>query len=185
MGSGIAMVFANAGIPVILKEVSREALDRGLAVIRQKYESSVKRGWMTQQIAGQRLELIRPAHGYEGIAEADIAIEAVYEDVEIKRQVFHELDRVCWPEAILASHTLSLDIDELAAVTSRPFKVVGLHFFAPAHVMKVMEIVRGKSTAPDVITALIALAPRLGKTGVVVGNSRGFVGNREHEAHDG
>ena len=178
MGGGIAMVFANAGIPVVLKEADQAALDRGLANIRKNYAGSVSRGRFTQEFVDERVKLIRPTLGYDGFAEADIVVEAVFEGMELKKQVFGELDRVCKPGAILASNTSTLNIDEIAAATSRPEFVVGTHFFSPANVMRLLEIVRGKRTNKEVIATVLQLSKRLGKIGVVVGNCRGFVGNR-------
>ena len=178
MGGGIAMVFANAGIPVVLKEADQEALDRGLANIRKNYASSVARGRFTQQFVDERLKLIKPTLNYDGFAEADIVIEAVFEGMALKKQVFAELDRVCKPCAILASNTSTLDIDEIASVTSRPEFVLGTHFFSPANVMRLLEIVRGRKTNKEVIATAMQLSKKLGKVGVLVGNCRGFVGNR-------
>lgn len=178
MGSGIAMVYANAGIPVVLKDVTEEALARGMALIHRNYSSSVKKGRLTQAAADQRLKLIRPTLTYEGFSEADIAVEAVFEELELKKSVFADFDKFCSPDAILASNTSTLDIDRIAAMTSAPERVVGHHFFAPPQVMRLIEIVRGAKTAPEVIASSLALAGTLGKVGVVVGNCRGFVGNR-------
>ncbi len=183
MGSGIAMTYANAGLPVILKDASRECLDSGMGAIRQKYENSIKRGRYDPEFVRQRLQLIQPVLTYEGFPEADIVVEAVFEDMELKQQVFTELDGVCKPEAILASNTSSLDIDRIAAVTSRPKQVIGHHFFVPPNVMRLLEIVRGRWTAEDVIASSLALAEKLGKIGVVVGNCRGFVGNRMYHKY--
>ena len=178
MGGGIAMVFANAGVPVLLKETDQAALDRGLANIQKNYASSVKRGRFTQQEVGERLKLIRPALTYDGFADVDMVIEAVFEGMALKRQVFAELDRVCKPGVILASNTSTLNIDEIASVTSRPQFVIGTHFFSPANVMRLLEIVRGKETRKDILATCMQLSKRLGKIGVLVGNCRGFVGNR-------
>lgn len=178
MGSGIAMSYANAGIPVFLKEVSHEALERSLATIRKQYASSVSKGKMTQEEMDRRMSLIRPTLQYDGFEAADIVVEAVFEGMALKKQVFSELDQVCKPDAILASNTSTLDIDEIARATSRPPMVIGHHFFSPAHVMRLLEIVRGKETSRPVIATSMALAKRLGKVGVLVGNCRGFVGNR-------
>ncbi len=178
MGSGIAMVYANAGVPVILKEVSQEMLDRGLGAIRKNYAGSVQRRRFTEEFADQRLTLIRPSLSYDDFADADIVVEAVFENMELKKQVFSELDKVCKPDAILASNTSSLNIDEIASVTGRPHQVIGHHFFAPPNVMRLLEIVRGRATSNEVVASSLALARKLGKTGVVVGNCRGFVGNR-------
>ena len=178
MGGGIAMVYANAGIPVILKEVDQKAQDRGLAAIQKNYANSIKRGRFTQEFVEQRLALIRPTLGYDGFEEADIVVEAVFESMELKKQVFAELDRVVTPQAILASNTSTLNIDEIASATSHPHRVIGHHFFVPPNVMRLLEIVRGKATGSDVIASSMALARKLGKVGVLVGNCHGFVGNR-------
>ncbi len=178
MGGGIAMAYLNAGIPVILKEASRDRLDHGLATIRNNYERSVARGRLTQAFVEQRLEMLRPATGYEGFDEADIVVEAVFESMELKKKVFAELDKAARPDAILASNTSTLDIDEIASVTSRPGQVVGHHFFSPANVMRLLEIVRGQRTSKTVLATSMELARRLRKVGVLVGNCRGFVGNR-------
>jgi 3-hydroxyacyl-CoA dehydrogenase len=178
MGGGIAMVLANSGIPVILKEADQAALDRGLAVIQSNYANSVKRGRLSAQLAEQRLKLITPTLNYDGFSNADLVIEAVFEGMALKKSVFKGLDRVCKPGAILASNTSTLSIDEIAASTSRPAFVIGTHFFSPANVMRLLEIVRGKLTSGEVISTCMQLSKRLGKVGVLVGNCRGFVGNR-------
>ena len=178
MGGGIAMNYANAGIPVILREVTQEALDRGMATIRKNYENSVKKGRFTQEAMNERMALIKPQLGYDGFEEADIITEAVFEGMELKKQVFGELDRVAKPGAILASNTSTLNIDEIASATSRPEFVIGHHYFSPANVMRLLEIVRGKATGKEVIATSMALSKRLKKVGVLVGNCYGFVGNR-------
>jgi len=178
MGGGIAMVCANAGLPVILKDTDQAALDRGLATIEKNYAMSVKRGRFTQQYVDERVKLIRTALDYHDFADADIVIEAVFETMPLKKQVFAELDRVCKKGAILSSNTSTLNIDEIAATTSRPEAVIGMHFFSPANVMRLLEIVRGRRTAKEVIATSMQLAKKLGKVGVLVGNCRGFVGNR-------
>jgi 3-hydroxyacyl-CoA dehydrogenase len=178
MGGGIAMVFANAGIPVLLKEADQAALDRGLANIQKNYASSVKRGRFTQQFVDERLKLIQPTLNYEEFSGVDVVVEAVFEGMALKKQVFGELDRVCKPGAILASNTSTLSIDEIAATTTRPQFVIGTHFFSPANVMRLLEIVRGKATSKEVIATCMQLSKKLGKIGVLVGNCRGFVGNR-------
>ncbi|HSM86081.1 MAG TPA: 3-hydroxyacyl-CoA dehydrogenase NAD-binding domain-containing protein [Candidatus Limnocylindrales bacterium] len=178
MGGGIAMVFANAGIPVLLREADQAALDRGLATIRKNYETSVKRGRLTPQFVEERLKLIKPTLTYDGFGQADMVVEAVFEGMALKKQVFGELDRVCKPGAILASNTSTLNIDEIAQATSRPEAVIGTHFFSPANVMRLLEIVRGKATSKEVIATCMQLSRKLGKVGVLVGNCRGFVGNR-------
>src|SRR5262249_45904773 len=178
MGGGITMAYANAGIPVLLKEVSQEALDHGLAAIRKNYAASVSKGRLTPAQMEQRLALIEPTLTYDRFGEADIVVEAVFEGMALKKQVFAELDRVARPDALLASNTSTLNIDEIASATSRPRQVIGHHFFSPANVMRLLEIVRGAQSSPAVIATSLALAKTLGKVGVLVGNCRGFVGNR-------
>jgi 3-hydroxyacyl-CoA dehydrogenase len=178
MGGGIAMNFANAGIPVLLKETDQAALDRGVNTIRKNYENTMKKGRLTQQQMDQRMELIKPTLTYDGFAEADMVIEAVFEGMALKKQVFGELDKICKPGAILASNTSTLNIDEIAQATSRPESVIGTHFFSPANVMRLLEIVRGKATGKEVIATCMQLSKKIGKVGVLVGNCRGFVGNR-------
>ncbi|HLK32217.1 MAG TPA: 3-hydroxyacyl-CoA dehydrogenase NAD-binding domain-containing protein [Terriglobales bacterium] len=178
MGGGIAMVFANAGFPVLLQDADQAALDRGLAIIQKNYATSVKRGRLTQEFFDSRLKLIQPTLGYQGFAAVDMVVEAVFESMAVKKQVFEQLDKICKPGAILASNTSSLNIDEIASVTSRPQAVIGTHFFSPANVMRLLEIVRGKATSTGVIATCMQLAKKVGKVGVLVGNCRGFVGNR-------
>jgi 3-hydroxyacyl-CoA dehydrogenase len=178
MGGGIAMVFANAGIPVLLKEVDQPALDQGLARIRKNYASSVQRGRFTQQFVDERLALITSTLTYDNFVTVDMVVEAVFEGMALKKQVFQDLDRACKPGAILASNTSTLSIDDIASVTSRPESVIGTHFFSPANIMRLLEIVRGKKTSKEVIATCMQLSKKLGKIGVVVGNCRGFVGNR-------
>ncbi len=178
MGGGIAMSYANAGIPVLLKETGQEALERGLANLRKNYAATVQKGRMTQAEMEQRWELIQPTLNYDRFTEADIVVEAVFEGMELKKQVFAELEKVTRPDAILASNTSTLDIDAIATATSRPQQVIGHHFFSPANVMRLLEIVRGKETSPQVIATSMALAKTLKKVGVLVGNCHGFVGNR-------
>src|SRR5580704_12314958 len=178
MGGGIAMVFANAGIPVLLKEVDQPALDQGIARIRKNYATSVQRGRFTQQFVDERLALITPTLTYDSFATVDMAVEAVFEGMAIKKQVFQDLDRASKPGAILASNTSTLSIDDIASVTSRPESVIGTHFFSPANIMRLLEIVRGKQTSKEVIATCMQLSKKLGKIGVLVGNCRGFVGNR-------
>jgi len=178
MGGGIAMVLANAGIPVLLKDADQAALDRGLATIQSNYANSVKRGRFTPQDAEERFNRITPTLSYDDFAKADLVIEAVFEGMALKKEVFKELDRVCKPGAILASNTSTLNIDEIASATSRPASVIGTHFFSPANVMRLLEIVRGKATSKEVIATCMQLSKALGKIGVLVGNCRGFVGNR-------
>jgi 3-hydroxyacyl-CoA dehydrogenase len=178
MGGGIAMVFANAGMPVLLKETDQAALDRGLASIQKNYANSVKRGRFTQKFVDERFELIRPTLDYSEFANVDMVVEAVFESMALKKEVFSELDRVCRPGAILATNTSSLNIDEIAAATSRPQSVIGTHFFSPANVMRLLEIVRGATTSREVIATCMQLSKKVGKVGVLVGNCMGFVGNR-------
>jgi 3-hydroxyacyl-CoA dehydrogenase len=178
MGGGIAMVLANAGVPVLLKEADQAALDKGIANIQKNYATSVKRGRFTQAFVEERLKLIQPTLGYDSFASADLVIEAVFEGMALKKEVFAELDRVCKPGAILASNTSTLNIDEIASSTSRPQAVIGTHFFSPANVMRLLEIVRGKASSKEVIATCMQLSKKIGKIGVLVGNCRGFVGNR-------
>src|SRR5271155_1176204 len=178
MGGGIAMVLANAGIQVLLKETDQAALDRGLATIKSNYANSVKRGRFTQQDADERLKRVTPTLSYDDFSKVDLVIEAVFEGMALKKEVFKELDRVCKPGAILASNTSTLSIDEIASATSRPASVIGTHFFSPANVMRLLEIVRGKATSKEVIATCMQLSKAVGKIGVLVGNCRGFVGNR-------
>jgi len=178
MGGGIAMAFSNAGIPVFLKDAEQAALDRGMATIRKNYERSVKSGRLTAAAAEERIARIAPQLGWEGFEHADIIVEAVFESLATKKQVFVEIDKVAKRDCILASNTSTLDIDAIAAVTSRPQMVIGTHFFSPANVMRLVEIVRGKATEKPVIATAMALAKTLKKVGVVVRNAFGFVGNR-------
>jgi len=178
MGGGIAMVFANAGIPVLLKDADQPSLDRGMDVIRKNYASSVKRGRFTQQFVDERLQLIQPALDYDDFGRVDMVVEAVFEGMQLKKEIFSLLDRLCRPGAILASNTSTLSIDEIASSTERPEAVIGTHFFSPANVMRLLEIVRGKASSKEVIATCMQLSKKLGKVGVLVGNCRGFVGNR-------
>ena len=178
MGGGIAMVLANAGLPVLLKEADQAALDRGQATIQLNYANSVKRGRFPQQVAEERLKRITPTLTYDDFSSVDLVIEAVFEGMALKKEIFKELDRVCKPGAILASNTSTLSIDEIASSTSRPDFVIGTHFFSPANVMRLLEIVRGKASSKEVIATCMQLSKSLGKVGVLVGNCRGFVGNR-------
>ncbi len=178
MGGGIAMVFANAGIPVLLKETDQAALDRGLATIKKNYANSVKKGRFSQEQMDQRMARITPTLTYDGFDGVDMVIEAVFEGMALKKQIFGELDKIVKQGAILASNTSTLNVDEIASATSRPQWVIGTHFFSPANVMRLLEIVRGKATSKEVIATCMALSKKLGKVGVLVGNCRGFVGNR-------
>ena len=183
MGGGIAMNFANAGIPVILLETKQEALDKGLATIRKNYENTVKKGKLTQEKAEQRIALVTGTLRYEDVAQADIVVEAVFEEMGVKEAVFRQLDAVMKPGAILASNTSTLDLDQIASFTGRPQDVIGTHFFSPANVMKLLEIVRGKETGKDVLASALALSKKLKKTGVVSGVCDGFIGNRMIEQY--
>lgn len=178
MGGGIAMCFAQAGIPVTLIEVKAEALETGLARIKSNYETSVKRGSLAPEAMAAQLALISGGVGLEAAGEADVVVEAAFEDMAVKRDIFGTLDRVAKPGAILATNTSYLDVDAIAAATSRPQDVVGLHFFSPANVMRLLEVVRAGATAPDVLMTGLELGRRLGKVPVVVGVCYGFVGNR-------
>ena len=178
MGGGITMNFLNAGIPVVLLETSQLALDKGVATIERNYQSSVNKGKLTQSKLDQRLALLSPTLGYESLRDADLVIEAVFEHIDVKEKVFRTLDEVCKPGAILASNTSYLDLDRIAAFTQRPADVIGLHFFSPAHVMRLLEVVRGARTAPDVLATCMALAKRIKKIAVVSGVCDGFIGNR-------
>jgi 3-hydroxyacyl-CoA dehydrogenase len=178
MGGGIAMNFANAGIPVLLLELSAEALERGLALVRKNYATSVARGSFTQERADRALALIRGATSYDSLKGADIVIEAVFEDMKVKQEVFGRLDQVAAAHAILATNTSTLDIDAIAAATSRPQQVVGTHFFSPANVMKLLENVRGARSSAQTLATVMALGKTLGKVPVLAGNCDGFIGNR-------
>ena len=178
MGGGIAMSIANAGLPVSILESSREALDRGMAIIRKNYAATVAKGRLSQAEMDARLARIAPTVDDADLGAADVVIEAVFEELPLKKEVFARLDRVCKPDAILATNTSTLDVDEIAAATSRPEQVVGTHFFSPANVMKLMENVRGARTSPETIATVMKLSKKLGKVGVLVGVCDGFVGNR-------
>ena len=183
MGAGIAMNFANAGIPVTILEMKQDALDKGLAAIGKVYDNSVAKGKLTEAQRAQRMALIKGTLSYDAIAQADIVVEAVFEDMGVKELVFRELDKVMKPGAILATNTSTLDVDRIAAFTGRPQDVIGLHFFSPAHVMKLLEIVRGARTGKDVLATALALSKKLRKTGVVAGVCDGFIGNRMLEQY--
>ncbi|MBC8027474.1 MAG: enoyl-CoA hydratase/isomerase family protein [Steroidobacteraceae bacterium] len=178
MGGGIAMTFANAGIPVTLLEAKQEALDRGIGAIAKFYEGAAAKGKMKAEEATRRAALITPSLDYSAAAKADLLIEAVFEDIDVKKAVFRELDRVAKRGAILATNTSTLDVDKIAAFTKRPADVLGMHFFSPANIMKLLEIVRAKKTRPDALATVIDLARRIGKTAVVSGVCDGFIGNR-------
>ncbi|WP_321816524.1 MULTISPECIES: 3-hydroxyacyl-CoA dehydrogenase NAD-binding domain-containing protein [unclassified Paraburkholderia] len=183
MGGGITMNFLNAGVPVTLLETKQEALDRGLATIRKNYEAQVKKGKLTQEKVEARMALISPTLSYDDLKQADLIIEAVFEELGVKEQVFKRLDEVAKPGAILASNTSTLDVDKIAAFTKRPQDVVGLHFFSPANVMKLLEVVRGKDTAKDVLATVMQVAKKIRKTAVVSGVCDGFIGNRMIEQY--
>lgn len=178
MGGGIAMAYANAGIPVLLKDVDDAAVLKGMATIRKNYESTVAKGKMTAEAMARTLSLITPTTAYDGFEHVDIVVEAAFEDMNLKKQIFADLGRITRPSSILASNTSTLDIDEFAKASGRPRQVIGHHFFSPANVMKLLEIVRGKETSKEAIATSLALAKRLGKVGVVVGNCFAFVANR-------
>src|SRR3972149_8366077 len=183
MGGGIAMNFANAGIPVTLLEMQQEALDKGLATVRKNFENTMKKGRLTQQKFRGRIGLIKGTLAYDEIKNADIVIEAVFEEMGVKEKVFAKLDQVMKPGAILASNTSTLDLNKIAAFTKRPQDVIGTHFFSPANVMKLLEIVRGEKTAKDVLATTMALSKKIKKTGVVSGVCDGFIGNRMIEQY--
>jgi len=183
MGGGIAMNFLNAGIPVTILEVKQEFLDRGLATIRKNYDSSAKKGRMTAEQVEQRMGLLTPTLAYADLGDADMIIEAVFEQYDAKKAVFEQLDKVAKPGAILASNTSTLDVDRIANFTSRPQDVLGTHFFSPANVMKLLEVVRGKATAKDVLATVMALVKKIKKTAVVSGVCDGFIGNRMIEQY--
>jgi 3-hydroxyacyl-CoA dehydrogenase len=178
MGGGIAMTYASAGIPVLLKEVDDQALQRGLDTIRKNYQSSVAKGRMTTAQLESTMALIAPTTSYDAFGSVDIVVEAVFENMELKKATFRELGKVTRPDCVLASNTSTLDIDELAAASGRPPQVMGHHFFSPANVMKLLEMVRGTATSNETIATSVKLAKRLSKVGVVVGNCFGFVANR-------
>ncbi|MFY0729513.1 3-hydroxyacyl-CoA dehydrogenase NAD-binding domain-containing protein [Pseudomonas sp. NFX15] len=178
MGRGIVMCLANAGVAVHWVDNNPQMLEQALTTVADTYAHSVRQGRIDQNEADARFTRITAADGYVAIRDVDLVIEAVYENLELKQQIFRELDGLLKPEAILASNTSALDIDAIAAVTRRPQQVLGLHFFSPAHIMKLLEVVRGAQTAPAVLEAALALGQRMGKVSVVAGNCDGFIGNR-------
>ena len=178
MGGGISMCFASAGTPVVLLEQSQEFLDKGLGIIQKNYGSSVKRGRISQEKMDQCMGLITPSLRYDDLADVDLVIEAVFEEMPLKKEIFGKLDGVCRKDAIMATNTSTLDVNEIASSTSRPEQVIGLHFFSPAHIMRLLEIVRGDATSKSVIATSMNLAKRIRKIGVLVGVCHGFVGNR-------
>jgi 3-hydroxyacyl-CoA dehydrogenase len=178
MGGGISMNFLSAGIPVTIIEMTQEALDRGTGTIRKNYEATASKGRMTASQVEGAMGLLNPTLNFDALAECDLIIEAVFENMDVKKDVFGRLDKIAKPGAILASNTSYLNVDEIAASTSRPEDVVGLHFFSPANVMKLLEVVRGAKTAPDVLVTAMQLAKRIKKVAVVAGVCHGFIGNR-------
>jgi 3-hydroxyacyl-CoA dehydrogenase len=183
MGGGIAMNFLNAGIPVKMLEMKQEALDRGIATIRKNYESQVKKGKLKQDKYEARMAMLSTTLSYDDLSDADMVIEAVFEEIGVKEKVFSELDRVMKPGAILASNTSTLDMNKIAAFTKRPQDVIGTHFFSPANIMKLLEVVRGEKTAKDVLATVMALGKKIRKTSVVSGVCDGFIGNRMIEQY--
>ena len=183
MGSGISMNFLNAGIPVTMLETKQDGLDRGVATISKNYQNTVKRGKLTQEKYDQRMALLKPSLDYDDVKDADLVIEAVFEDIGVKEQVFSKLDSVMKLGAILASNTSTLDLNKIASFTKRPQDVVGLHFFSPANVMKLLEVVRGAQTSHDVLATVMKLAKKIKKTAVVSGVCDGFIGNRMIEQY--
>ncbi|QTN25461.1 enoyl-CoA hydratase/isomerase family protein [Rhizobacter sp. AJA081-3] len=183
MGGGIAMNFLNAGVPVVMLEMKQEALDRGVATIRKNYEAQVKKGKLKQDKYDQRMSLLSTTLKYDDLKDADMVIEAVFEDMGVKEQVFKTLDEVMKPGAILASNTSTLDVNKIASFTKRPQDVIGTHFFSPANVMKLLEVVRGENTAKDVLATVMQLGKKIKKTCVVSGVCDGFIGNRMIEQY--
>jgi len=183
MGGGIAMNFANAGMPVMVLEMGQAALDRGLATVKRNYESTLKKGRLTRDEFDRRIQAITGTLSYDDIKNADLVIEAVFEDLQVKKQVFEKLDSVAKSGAILASNTSTLDLNKIADFTRRPQDVIGLHFFSPANVSKLLEIVRGAKTAKDVVATALAVSKRIKKTGVIAGVCDGFIGNRMMNAY--
>jgi len=183
MGGGIAMNFLNAGIPVVMLEMKQEALDKGLGIIRKNYEAQVKKGKLKEEKYAERMALLSTTLSYDDLRDADLVIEAVFEEIGVKQKVFEQLDAVMKPGAILASNTSTLDLDKIAAFTKRPQDVIGMHFFSPANVMKLLEVVRGAKTAPDVLMTVMKLGKVIRKTCVVSGVCDGFIGNRMIEQY--
>ncbi len=183
MGGGIAMNFLNAGIPVKILEMKQEALDKGLGIIRKNYEAQVKKGKLKEDKYGERMALLSTTLSYAELGDADLVIEAVFEEIGVKQKVFEQLDAVMKPGAILASNTSTLDLDKIASFTKRPQDVIGMHFFSPANVMRLLEVVRGAKTAPDVLMTVMKLGKKIKKTCVVSGVCDGFIGNRMIEQY--
>ena len=178
MGGGISMNFLSAGIPVTIVEMKQDALDRGTGVIRKNYEATAAKGRMKPEQVEAAMAALKPTLSLEDLADCDLVIEAVYEEMSVKKDIFGKLDKICKPGAILASNTSYLNVDEIAASTSRPQDVLGMHFFSPANVMKLLEVVRGEKTAPDALMTAMGLAKKIGKVAVVAGVCHGFIGNR-------
>lgn len=183
MGGGIAMNFANAGIAVVIVETSQEALNRGLSLVRKNYEASAAKGRLTLTQVEQRMALLQGSLDYAALSDCDLVIEAVFENMEVKKKVCLQLGRVCKPGAIIASNTSTLDVNVLAAATGRPGDVVGMHFFSPANVMRLLEVVRGAATTPEVLATVMQVARDIGKVAVVSGVCYGFIGNRMLESY--
>ncbi|MCE4537009.1 3-hydroxyacyl-CoA dehydrogenase NAD-binding domain-containing protein [Pelomonas sp. P7] len=183
MGGGISMNFLNAGLPVTILETKQEALDRGVATIRKNYEAQVKKGKLKEDKYAQRMALLSTTLSYDDLKDCDLIIEAVFEEIGVKEAVFKQLDAIAKPGAILASNTSTLDVDKIASFTARPQDVVGMHFFSPANVMKLLEVVRGKATAKDVLSTVMAIGKKIRKTAVVSGVCDGFIGNRMIEQY--
>ena len=183
MGGGIAMNFLNAGTPVVMLEMKQEALDKGIGIIRKNYESQVKKGKLKEDKYAERMALLSTTLSYAELGDADLVIEAVFEEIGVKQKVFEQLDAVMKPGAILASNTSTLDLDKIASFTKRPQDVIGMHFFSPANVMRLLEVVRGAKTAPDVLMTVMKLGKKIKKTCVVSGVCDGFIGNRMIEQY--
>ncbi|WP_225783268.1 3-hydroxyacyl-CoA dehydrogenase NAD-binding domain-containing protein [Xenophilus sp. Marseille-Q4582] len=183
MGGGIAMALANAGLPVVLVEATPEALERGLGLIRRNYEATVAKGKLAAGVAEKRIALITPSLAYEDLSQVDLVIEAVFEDMALKKDIAARLGRVVKPGAIIATNTSTLDVDQIAQASGRPADVLGMHFFSPANVMRLLEVVRGAKTDPAVLATVMKLAPRIGKVAVVSGVCYGFIGNRMAEVY--
>ena len=178
MGGGIAMNFANAGIPVTVVEVTKDVLDRGLGIVRKNYEATAAKGRLTPKDVEQRMGLIQGTTDFGAIADADIVVEAVFEEMPVKKEVFAKIDKICKAGSVLATNTSTLDVNQIASATARPESVVGMHFFSPANVMRLLEVVRGAKTRKDVVATAMAVGRRIGKVPVCVGVCYGFVGNR-------
>ena len=178
MGGGIAMSFVNAGIPVSVIETNQDFLDKGMNIIKKNYSATVSKGRLSQANMDKRMGLLNATLDWEVIKDADIIIEAVFEEMKIKKEIFSKIDSLAKQGAILASNTSTLDIDEIASATKRPKEVVGTHFFSPANVMRLLEIVRGSETSLDILATLMKLAKKIKKVGIIAGNCDGFVGNR-------